>query len=115
MTRILLLLAAFLLSMPSAFAADPSRVKFWNLTGETLAEIRLAPAGTTQFGANQCANDKDGTVDFDEQVRVTGVAPGRYDMRLRDVKGRVCFARGVDVPKEGMFSVGEKELVGCAP
>ena len=86
----------------------------WNLTPETLAEIRFAPAGTTAFGPNQALNDRDQRVDFDEQVRVTATPPGRYDLRLRDVKGRLCFVRNIDVPAEGVFSIGEKDLVDCA-
>ncbi len=51
-------------------------MQFWNLTGETLSEVALAPAGTRDFGANQCANDKDGTVDFDENLAIKNVTPG---------------------------------------
>ena len=114
MIRIVILSAVIMVATFTSFAATPSRVKLWNLTPEALAEIRLAPAGTTAFGANQALNDKDKTVDFDEQVRVTDTPPGRYDLRLRDVKGRVCFARNVEVPADGVFSVSEKELVDCA-
>lgn len=99
----------------SADAAEPPRLKMWNLTPETLVDIRLAPAGSSTFGDNQCANDKDGQVEFDEMVRITRTPPGTYDLRLRDVKGRTCFARRIQVPAEGNFSVGEKELVDCAP
>lgn len=114
MIRIAVLSAVIVVAAGSSFAATPSRVKMWNLTRETLSEIQLAPAGTTAFGINQALNDRDKTVDFDEQVRVTDTPPGRYDLRLGDVKGQVCFVRNVDVPAEGVFSVGEKELVDCA-
>ena len=63
----LLLSLAITLAPLAANAAPPSRLKMWNLTPETLAEIRLAPAGTTAYGPNQALNDKDRTVDFDEQ------------------------------------------------
>lgn len=96
-----------------AFAAKKG-IRFWNLTGETLAEVELAPAGTKAFGPNQCLNDKDGTVDFDEDLAIKGVTPGRYDLRMKDVKGRVCYARAVAVEVDATFSVSEKELVGCA-
>jgi hypothetical protein len=109
------LFVAALIAAGPVVAATPSRVKLWNVTPETLVEVRLAPAGSTVFGANQCANDKDGQVEFDEMLRITDAPPGRYDLRLRDVKGRVCFARGVLVPLEGSFSIGEKELVDCVP
>ncbi len=99
----------------SAFSAEPPRVKMWNLTPDTLNDVRLAPAGSSAFGDNQCVNDKDGTVEFDEMLRITNTPPGRYDLRLRTIKGRTCFARQIAVPAEGNFSVGEKELVDCAP
>ncbi len=97
-----------------AFAAKKG-IQFWNLTGETLTEVALAPAGTKAFGPNQCVNDKDGTVDFDENLTIKGVTPGRYDLRLKDVKGRVCYARAVAVTADATFSVSEKELTDCAP
>jgi len=54
----------------SALAAErPTR--FWNLTLHTLTEFNLAPAGTSNWGDNQCKNDKDGTVDSDERLRIT--------------------------------------------
>ena len=97
-----------------ALAASKKGTQFWNLTGETLSEVALAPAGTTAFGSNQCANDKDGTVDFDENLLIKGVAPGRYDLRLKDVHGRTCYARDVDVKADATFSVRDKDLVDCA-
>jgi hypothetical protein len=60
------------MSLSCALAQDrPAR--FWNLTRHTIAEFYLAPAGTTNWGDNQCKNDKDGTVDSDERLRITGV------------------------------------------
>lgn len=115
MKSILLFAVAASYVAMSAYAAEPPRLKMWNLTPETLVDIRLAPAGSSAFGDNQCANDKDGQVEFDEMVRITKTPPGSYDLRLRDVKGRTCFARRIQVPAEGNFAVGEKELVDCAP
>ena len=97
-----------------ALAAGKKGTQFWNLTGETLSEVSLAPAGTKDFGANQCVNDKDGTVDFDENLVIKGVAPGRYDLRLKDVHGRTCYARNVEVKTDETFSVRDKDLVDCA-
>ena len=102
------------LSIPAALAAGRKGTQFWNLTGETLSEVALAPAGTGTFGANQCANDKDGTVDFDENLAIRGVQPGRYDLRLKDVHGRTCYARNVDVKADETFSVRDRDLVDCA-
>ena len=103
------------LLLPAAsLAAGQKGTQFWNLTGETLDEVALAPAGTKDFGPNQCVNDKDGTVDFDENLLIKGVAPGRYDIRVKDLHGRTCFARNVEVRADEVFSIRDKDLVDCA-
>ena len=98
----------------SALAAERP-MRFWNLTRHTISEFQLAPAGTTKWGENQCKNDKDGTVDSDERLRITGIAPGRYDARLKDVSGRVCFARNLDIKAGDIFSIEERDLADCSP
>ena len=97
----------------AALGAQKKGIRFWNLTGETLSEVSLAPAGTKAFGPNQCLNDKDGTVDFDEDLPIKGISPARYDIRLTDVRGRTCYARSVSIEADATFSVGEKELTEC--
>src|SRR5579871_3496798 len=112
MDRSLLLVVALIIGSPGASAADrPTR--FWNLTHSTVQEFQLAPAGTTAWGENQCRNDKDGAVDFDERLRVTGVDTGRYDARIKDASGRVCFARNIAIDAGKVFSIEEKDLVDC--
>jgi hypothetical protein len=108
--RIVLLLLAF---AAPALAAEPMR--FWNLTGETVTSLRLAPAGSDTYGPNQCANDRDGTVDNDERLRLTGVEPGRYDVRLGFKRGRMCTVRGVQLRGEGKyaFSLEPGDLKDC--
>lgn len=96
-----------------AFAEVSRPTRFWNLTRHAISELSLAPAGTTDFGPNQCKNDKDGTVDPDERLRVTGVAPGLYDARLKDTSGRSCLVRNVKVEAGEIFSIEEKELTSC--
>jgi hypothetical protein len=109
--RGVVVVALFLCIAGSALGAE--RLRFWNLTGVTLKELYLAPAGTAQWGANQCKNDKDGTVDPDERLRITGVPPGAYDVRLKDVSGRQCIVRGIKVEAGEIFSIEEKELTAC--
>jgi hypothetical protein len=110
--RTLPLVAAFLAATVASQAADrPTR--FWNLTHATVQEFQLAPAGTTAWGPDQCKNDKDGAVDFDERLAVTGVESGRYDARLKDASGRVCFARNIAIEAGKVFSIDEKALVDC--
>ena len=106
---VLLVLAAAL----SLALAQGRPTRFWNLTRHTISELHLAPAGTADFGPNQCRNDRDGTVDPDERLRITGVAPGSYDVRLKDVSGRTCLVRNIKVEAGEIFSIEEKELTSC--
>jgi hypothetical protein len=103
---------AFIVTVASALSAErPTR--FWNLTLHTISEFQLAPAGTTRWGENQCKNDKDGTVDSDERLRITGIDSGRYDARIKDVTGRVCFARNINIKAGDIFSIEERDLADC--
>jgi len=100
------------LAHPAAAQGKPTR--FWNLTRQTISEFYLAPAGTTDWGPNQCKNDKDGTVDSDERLRITGVASGSYDAKLTDVSGRSCLVHNIKVEAGGIFSIEEKDLTSCS-
>ena len=102
-----------LAAMSTQAAAEGRPTRFWNLTRHTISEFHLAPAGTTNFGPNQCKNDKDGTVDPDERLRITGVTPGSYDAKLKDVSGRTCLVRNIEVKAGEIFSIEEKELTSC--
>ena len=105
---------ALAVTVTSALGVERERpTRFWNLTRHTISEFQLAPAGTTKWGENQCKNDKDGTVDSDERLRITGIEPGRYDARLKDVLGRVCFARNIDIKAGDIFSLEERDLADC--
>ena len=106
------------LSVAAIILAQPATAKdmrFWNLTSSTVKSLELAPAGTSAFGPNQCANDPDGAVDHDERVKVTGVTTGSYDARLELADGRVCMAKAVRVETGKPFSIEDRDLVGCAP
>lgn len=93
--------------------AQGKPTRFWNLTRNTISEFYLAPAGTVNWGPNQCKNDKDGAVDSDERLRITGVSSGLYDAKLVDVTGRACIVRNVKVAAGGIFSIEEKDLTSC--
>ena len=88
-------------------------MRFWNLTPFTIAEFYLAPAGTNNWGANQCKNDRDGTVDANERLRITDTPPGMYDARFKDVRGRVCLARNLKLEAGEIFSIEERDLTFC--
>jgi hypothetical protein len=95
------------------FAAEKP-VRFWNLTSATVTELRLAPAGSSAFGPDQCKNDKDGSVDHDERLPVTGVAPGRYDVRLGYKGGKTCRVANVAIESGKVFSIEDKDLTDCS-
>jgi hypothetical protein len=98
----------------AADAADNKGIRFWNLTSTTVVDFRTAPAGTAAWGSNQCANDRDGTVDHDERLRITGIGPGRYDVKLTFKDKRVCMVRNVEIKDGGIFSIEDKDLTDCA-
>lgn len=96
-------------------AADkPPRTRLWNLTGETIAKFEMSPAGKTEWGSDQCKNDKDGTVDHDERLRIEGIEAGNYDARIAFVGGRLCYARNLKVEIGGVFSVEADDLKDCS-
>ena len=98
-----------------AVAQAADRMQFWNLTSSTIVGLALAPVGSTEFGPNQCANDKDGAVDHDERLRLTGIAPGHYDVRVTKKDGLVCLAPNVTVKESGRyaFSLSDEDLQHC--
>ena len=112
MQKIALTVLLFML-VSSLASAQTRPTRFWNLTRHTISEFHLAPAGTTDWGPNQCKNDKDGTVDPDERLRITGVTAGTYDAKLTDVSGRTCLVKNIKVEAGEIFSIEEKELNDC--
>jgi hypothetical protein len=107
-------IAVFALAATSSMVLAQNRsTRFWNLTQYTISEFYLAPAGTTNFGPNQCKSDKDGTVDHDERLSITGVEPGTYDAKLTDVKGRTCLVRNIKIETGQIFSIEENDLTSC--
>jgi hypothetical protein len=114
MHRFAFMVLALFVTSSAAFAAERP-LRFWNLTRHTISEFYLATAGTTNWGPNQCKNDKDGTVDSDERLRITDTPPGIYDAKLLDVSGRVCIVRNIKLEAGEIFSIEEKDLTSCTP
>lgn len=100
-------------------AVGPARSEavqqFWNTSTQTFTGVFLAPAGSNRWGANQTANDPDGSVSADERLKLTDVPPGRVDVRLIDKAGRTCLVRGVEVMagRRYAFAIGNDELTHC--
>jgi hypothetical protein len=114
MARLASILLALCITSSLAFAAERP-LRFWNLTRHTISEFQLAPAGTNNWGPDQCKNDKDGTVDSDERLRITATPPGIYDAKLTDVSGRVCLVRNLKLEAGEIFSIEENQLTSCTP
>ena len=104
--------AVLALLLTSADATERRGMRFWNLTLHTLTSLQFSAPGRNAWGPNQCENDNDKTVDHDERLRITGLAPGRYDAKLIDKMGRTCVVRNVDV-KDGVFAIEEKQMTDC--
>ena len=111
----LALIAALALSLAgtAACAAGGKGIRFWNLASVTIAKMYMAPAGTEKYGANQCENDRDGSVSPDERLKITNVSPGSYDLKIADTKGRVCIVRNVKVEADAVFSIEDGDLKTC--
>jgi hypothetical protein len=112
--RLLLFVSLSLALLGSvAQAQDRRGIRFWNLTLYTITNFQMSPAGRETWGPNQCENDRDGTVDHDERLRITGIEPGRYDVKLADRNGRVCIVRNIEVKDGAIFAIEEKQLTEC--
>jgi hypothetical protein len=109
--RVALIVLVSILAAGHASAAKPTR--FWNLTANTVTKLEMAPSGTDRWGEDQAKNDKDGSVDHDERLKVTGVTTGTYDVRLSDSKGRACLIKNVAVKEGDVFSIDEKQMTNC--
>jgi len=108
-------LLATALSLMSAgeLAAEGKGIRFWNLTTATVSGFQLSLAGKDNWGPNQTLNDKDGEVDHDERLRITGVEPGRYDARVRYRDKRQCVVRDIELKADAVFSIADKDLTDC--
>ena len=113
MLRALIVGATALLAMSQHAAAEGKGIRFWNLTTATVSNLQLSPAGKDSWGPNQTLNDKDGEVDHDERVKVTGVAPGQYDVRIGYRNARTCVVRNVTLAADAVFSIADKDLKDC--
>jgi hypothetical protein len=94
-------------------ASAAPKTKFWNTTGDTIVKFELAPAGTTNWGPDQCKNDRDDSVDDDERLTIINVPTGTYDARMTYKDGSVCLAKSVKVVEGKIFSLEKKDLTNC--
>ena len=90
-------------------------LQLWNTSTVTFTSFQFAAPGTTNWGYNQCNNDSDKSVSSDERLRLTGIKPGRYDVKLADSTGRICTVRNVEVKAGGKYAleIGNGDLKDC--
>jgi hypothetical protein len=112
MARATALIVFLLAFVPLGASAKDTR--FWNLTANTITSLQLSPAGKNDWGANQADNDRDGTVDHDERLKITGAAPGIYDVKFVDKSGRSCVVPNIEVRTGAVFTIEEKSLKDCS-
>lgn len=103
------------LAIAGAGAAQAQTLKFWNLTTETITELKLAEPGTNKWGKNQTLNDKDKTVEADERLKLSDVTPGVWDVSVKDKKKRTCVFRNVTLSGTDAyaFSISEDDMAKC--
>jgi len=106
-------LTAFILAFV-ATDASAKDTRFWNLTANTITSLQLSPAGKNDWGRNQADNDRDGTVDHDERLKITDTAAGVYDVKFVDKTGRTCVVPNIEVKTGAVFTIEEKTLKDCA-
>ena len=109
----LALIALLTFAGETAAQSKGKGIRLWNLTTETISGFQLSPAGKTEWGPNQCLNDKDKEVDHDERLRINGVEPGQYDARVSYPNGRQCIVRSIEIRADAVFSIADKDLKDC--
>jgi hypothetical protein len=113
MRRALIAICLFGMAVPSALMAQGKGIRLWNLTTSTISGFQLSPAGKNEWGSNQTLNDKDKEVDHDERLRITGIAPGRYDAKVSYGDNRQCLVRNIEIKADAVFSISDKDLKDC--
>jgi hypothetical protein len=111
--RLPVITAAILLASASHLAAQGKGIRLWNLTTETISSFQLSVPGRNDWGPNQTLNDKDHEVDHDERLRITDVAPGRYDAKVGYRDARICMVRDIEIKAGAVFVIADKDLTEC--
>ena len=105
---------ALLVGTSIALAAEKP-VRFWNLTSETVTSLRLAPAGTRDFGPDLTKGDSDGAVDHDERLAIK--SSSRRELTHASVGFRAAAPaapRALRSRRLLSFRSSEKDLSSCS-
>lgn len=113
MSRIVPLIAVFVLVGSGQSLAQGKGIRLWNLTTSTISGFELSPVGKDQWSVNLTLADKDKEVEHDERLRITGFEPGHYDARVSYREGRQCVVRDIEIKADAVFSIADKDLKDC--
>jgi hypothetical protein len=113
MPRTLIAICVVSIAVPGQLCAQGKGIRLWNLTSATMTGFQLSPAGQNAWGPNLTLSDKDKEVDHDERLRLTGVAPGRYDAKVSYAGAKQCFVRDIEIKADAVFSIADKDLKDC--
>ena len=86
-----------------------------NLTSAPITQVYISPAGQNTFSADQIALIPGGAVDHDKTLKLAGISPGRYLLRVTDNTGRVCWVRNIALEANQVVPVQDKDLTDCDP
>lgn len=111
-----IMIAVLLLAATDAAHAQAKAgkgIRLWNLTTATISSFQLSPAGQNTWSANLTLADKDKEVDHGERLRITGIAPGRYDAKVGYPDGRQCLVLAIEIKADAVFDIADKDLRDC--
>jgi hypothetical protein len=103
------------LMAPAQAAESGAAIGLRNLTSAPITQVYISPAGQNTFSSDQIALIPGGAVDHDKTLKLTGIAPGRYLLRVTDNAGRVCWVRNITLEANQVVSVQDKDLTDCDP
>jgi hypothetical protein len=86
-----------------------------NLTSATITQLYASPVGQNTFGPDQIALVPGHAVDHDKILKPTDIAPGRYELRISDNTGRVCWVRNITLEANEVVPLQDKDLTDCKP
>ena len=102
--------------LTTARAADDNvGMGLLNLTSSPITQVYASPAGQDTFSADQVALIPGGEIDHNKILGLTGLAPGRYLLRITDNSGRVCWARNVNLQVNEVAPLRDADLTDCDP
>ncbi len=105
--------SVLLIVAPGAHFAQGKGSRLWNLTSSNRFRLSALTCRKKRVGPNQTVNDKDNEVDHDERLRITGVAPGRYDAKVGHTDAKQWVVRDIEIRADAVFSITDKDLKDC--